>query len=166
MTGPARALRPAEPAARLRCRIAATAEELARHFEIRHRVFVQEQAIFADTDRDGHDDDPETLALIGLVDGAVCGAVRIYPLDGDGLWKGDRLAVVGGRRGVLLGAALVRFAVQTGGELGGTRMEAMVQAPNVQFFEWLGWVAEGPPSDYQGVPHVPVAIGLTPPPGR
>ena len=163
MTGPATALRPAEPAAGRRCRIATTAQDLASHFEIRHRVFVQEQAIFTGTDRDERDDDPATLAVIGLVDGSVCGAVRIYPLDEHGLWKGDRLAVAAGRRAALLGAALVRFAVHTGGELGGTRMVAMVQAPNVHFFEWLGWVAEGPPRDYHGVPHVPVAIGLRPP---
>lgn len=166
MTGPAPALLPAERGLDRHCRIAATAEELAWHFEVRHRVFVQEQAIFAGSDRDEHDDDPATLAVIGLVDGAVCGAVRLYPLDGSGLWKGDRLAVTAGRRAALLGAALVRFAVRTGGELGGTRMVAMVQEQNVHFFEWLGWAADGPVRDYRGVPHVPVTIGLTAPRGR
>jgi putative N-acetyltransferase (TIGR04045 family) len=156
----------AEPATRRRCRVALGATDLERHFEVRRAVFVHEQAIFAGTDRDEHDDDPATIAVIGLVDGRVGGAVRLYPIDGDGLWKGDRLAVMPAHRRGLLGASLVRFAVRTAGELGGTRMVAMVQAPNLHFFEWLGWSADGPARDYRGVPHVPVTIGLTGPRGR
>jgi putative N-acetyltransferase (TIGR04045 family) len=156
----------AERGTRRQCRLAVSADELASHFEVRRSVFVAEQAIFAGSDRDEHDDDPATLAVIGLVDGAVCGAVRLYPLAADGLWKGDRLAVVPAHRRGLLGAGLVRFAVRTAGELGGTRMVAMVQSPNLHFFEWLGWEAAGPARDYRGVPHVPVTIGLTRPRGR
>lgn len=156
----------AEHGSRLECRVAVSADELASHFEVRRSVFCAEQAIFSGSDRDEHDDDPATLAVIGLVEGAVCGAVRLYPLDAGGLWKGDRLAVVPEQRRGLLGAHLVRFAVRTAGELGGTRMVAMVQSPNRHFFERLGWQADGPARDYRGVPHVPVTIGLTRPRGR
>jgi putative N-acetyltransferase (TIGR04045 family) len=158
---PTTALPPAERATRRHCRLAVSADDLAAHFDVRRAVFCTEQALFAGSDRDERDDDPDTLAVIGLVDGAVGGAVRLYPLDADGLWKGDRLAVMPEHRRGLLGAGLVRFAVRTAGELGGARMVAMVQAPNLHFFEWLGWEADGPERAYRGVPHVPVTIGLT-----
>ncbi|MEA2267528.1 MAG: hypothetical protein QOC64_138, partial [Solirubrobacteraceae bacterium] len=61
-----------------------------------------------------------------------------------------------------LGAALVRFAVRTAGELGGERMVAMIQLPNVRFFELLGWSADGAVLAFHGRDHQPMAIGLGP----
>ena len=58
-----------------------------------------------------------------------------------------------------LGATLVRFAVATMGEQGGTRMLAQVQVANVRFFEHLGWVKDGDAALYRGVMHQPMAIG-------
>ncbi|MGZ4178412.1 MAG: MSMEG_0567/Sll0786 family nitrogen starvation N-acetyltransferase [Solirubrobacteraceae bacterium] len=166
MSEPIVAPRPAERATGVECRLVGSADELASHFDVRRRVFVDEQAIFAGDDRDERDEDPATLFVIGLVDGVVCGAVRLYPLDDRGLWKGDRLAVLPDQRSSLLGARLVRFAVRTGGERGGTRMVANIQVPNLRFFEWLGWARDGGEHDFHGVRHVPVTIELTPPRGR
>ena len=99
--------------------------------------------------------------MVAAVDGEVVGAVRLYPL-GDGLWKGDRLAVLPDARVHRLGGALVRFAVRTAGALGGARMVAQVQVPNVRFFERLGWVRDGEAALYDGVMHQPMAIPLGP----
>jgi putative N-acetyltransferase (TIGR04045 family) len=143
------------------CRIARSAAELERHFAVRRAVFVDEQALFADDDRDGRDDDPQTMHAVGAVAGVIGGTVRFYRLDGAGLWKGDRLAVLPGLRHGLLGAALVRFAVLTAGGLGGTRMTAMIQLPNVRFFEGLGWRLQGAVAPYHGVAHQPMDIPLT-----
>ena len=93
------------------------------------------------------------IDAVGFVDGAVVGAVRLYPLDADGLWKGDRLAVVPEARVRHVGALLVLFAVATAGALGGHRMVARVQLPNVRFFERLGWQVDGVPEPYVGVMH-------------
>jgi putative N-acetyltransferase (TIGR04045 family) len=150
-------LRPASPGA-CRCHVARSTAELAVHFAVRRAVFVDEQALFADDDRDEHDDDPLTLHAVGTAGGVTGGAVRLYPLDDDGLWKGDRLAVLPHLRHGLLGAELVRFAVRTAGELGGDRMVAMIQLPNVRFFELLGWRASGAVVDYRGVAHQPMDI--------
>jgi putative N-acetyltransferase (TIGR04045 family) len=163
---PTTAPRPAERTTRRHCRIAVSADDLAAHFAVRRAVFCTEQAIFTTSDRDERDDDPATLAVIGLAGATVGGAVRLYPLDGDGLWKGDRLAVLPAYRRGLLGASLVRFAVRSAGDLGGARMVAMIQAPNLHFFEWLGWEADGREREYRGVPHVPVTIGLSRQRGR
>jgi hypothetical protein len=60
-----------------------------------------------------------------------------------------------------LGALLVRFAVATAGERGGTRMVAQIQLPNVRFFERLGWEHDGAPVTAYGVRHQPMSIALT-----
>jgi putative N-acetyltransferase (TIGR04045 family) len=145
----------------LTCHAAAGADDLTAHFDVRHRVFVAEQRIFAGSDRDGHDDDPRTIHVVGLVDDVVGGAVRLYPLPGAGhRWQGDRLAVLPGHRAHGLGAPLVRYAVRTAGELGGQVMVAHIQLPNVAFFIRLGWRRDGDVETYAGLPHQPMAIDL------
>jgi putative N-acetyltransferase (TIGR04045 family) len=146
------------------CRLADGPEELEGHFAVRRRVFVHDQALFAVTDKDALDWTAGTLHAVGLTDGSVVGAVRLYPLDARGLWKGDRLAVLPEARVRRLGAELVRFAVATAGELGGHTMLAQIQVPNVRFFEHLGWHVDGPPAPYHGVMHQPMAIPLVPAP--
>lgn len=145
----------------IECRLAAGAEDLDAHFELRRAVFVREQRLFSVDDRDERDSRSTTLHAVGLVDGEPCGAVRLYPLDTAGLdWKGDRLAVLPGHRANHLGAALVRFAVATGGRLGGRQMIAHVQLPNVRFFEHLGWRCEGAPAPFHGIDHQLMSIAL------
>jgi putative N-acetyltransferase (TIGR04045 family) len=147
------------------CALARDRGELAAHFAIRRSVFVEAQGLFEDDDRDTRDGDPATLHAVGLACGDVVGAVRLYPLDGDGLWKGDRLAVLPSDRALKLGAMLVRFAVRTAGERGGRLMVAQVQVPNVRFFERLGWRRDGDAAPMLGVEHQPMAIELSRFPG-
>jgi predicted GNAT family N-acyltransferase len=164
---------------RLACRPAASAAELAAHFRIRHQVFVLEQGLFltgtagpgdgltpdggpVGDDRDEHDVDPATVHVIGLADGVIGGTVRLYPLAGtQGVWKGDRLAVLAEHRHHGLGAPLVRFAVAHAGACGGQEMEAFIQPANVSFFEWLGWRRAGGIVTYAGTDHQRMVIGLT-----
>jgi putative N-acetyltransferase (TIGR04045 family) len=146
------------------CRLARDANDLAAHYAVRRRVFVDDQALFEGSDEDARDRRPGTLHAVALYDGEVAGAVRLYPLDDAGLWKGDRLAVLPQARVRHLGALLVRFAVATAGERGGHTMVAQIQVPNVRFFEHLGWTTDGPPADYHGVMHQPMAIPLGPTP--
>ena len=146
------------------CRLAGSEDELAAHYAVRQRVFVDDQALFEGSDEDARDRMPSTLHVVGLSDGEVVGAVRLYPVDDAGLWKGDRLAVLAEARVRRLGALLVQFAVATAGERGGHTMVAQIQLPNVRFFEHLGWSTHGPPAPYHGVMHQPMAIPLGPTP--
>jgi putative N-acetyltransferase (TIGR04045 family) len=148
------------------CALAGDRAQLAGHFAIRRSVFVQAQRLFEHDDRDARDADPATLHAIGLAGDEVVGAVRLYPLDDDGLWRGDRLAVLPTDRALRLGAMLVRFAVRTAGDRGGRLMVAQVQVPNVRFFERLGWHRDGQPALMLGVEHQPMAIELSRGPGR
>lgn len=139
-------------------RVAVTPGDLEAHHRVRRAVFVEEQGIFAVDDRDGWDDD--AVKVVAAIDGEVVGAVRLYPLDEAGLWKGDRLAVLAGARRLRVGAPLVRFAVRTAGERGGTRMIALIQRPNVAFFRHLGWSLLGAESEYRGTTHQEMTIAL------
>jgi putative N-acetyltransferase (TIGR04045 family) len=151
----------ARDATAIECRLASSDDELEAHFELRRSVFVSEQALFAYDDHDARDDRDTTLHALGLIDGEPCGAVRLYPLERSWRqWKGDRLAVLPELRTHHLGAELVRFAVATAGQLGGARMIAHVQLPNVRFFERLGWTAEGSPAPFHGVDHQLMSIPL------
>jgi putative N-acetyltransferase (TIGR04045 family) len=143
------------------CRRACTTHEQADHHAIRHQVFVREQAVFAESDRDVHDDDEATIRLVGYCDGVAAGAVRLFELDNaTGLWQGDRLAVLPRFRTSGLGAPLVRCAVAIAGALGGNRMVAHVQIANVAFFTRLGWTPVGGPETYVGLPHRRMLITL------
>jgi putative N-acetyltransferase (TIGR04045 family) len=154
----------APTASALVCRLVDGADELAAHHAVRHRVFVVDQRLFVGNDRDERDLLPDTVHAVGIDRGVILGAVRLYPLDGRGLWQGDRLAVLPAARVRHLGALLVRFAVAVAGERGGHTMVARIQLPNVRFFEHLGWHAEGPAGPYHGVMHQPMAIPLGPAP--
>jgi putative N-acetyltransferase (TIGR04045 family) len=166
VAGTSRSSAPAEPAdasagtLEVTCRVA-VGDELATHHAIRHRVFVEEQAIFEGSDLDEHDADPRTIHVLALFGSVAGGAVRLYPVADDGTWKGDRLAVLPESRRHGLGAPLVRFAVLTARRRGGRRMIAYVQRSNVRFFERLGWERVGQPVEYVGLPHQRMEIDLT-----
>lgn len=146
---------------RVVCRQVASAAELADHFAIRRRIFVDEQAIFAESDLDLHDRDASAVPLIGYCDGVVAGTVRLFALDpADGIWQGDRLAVLAPYRTRGLGAPLVRCAVATAAVLGGRLMSAHIQLPNVRFFQRLGWEARGDREIYAGLVHQPMSTEL------
>lgn len=133
-----------------RIKRAELAVEILGHHAIRRRAFVEEQAIFADDDRDALDRDAIRLVAIACVHGdcdEVVGAVRLNET-APGLWWGSRLCVARAFRGVVragggatsgLGAELVRFAVATARGEGCERFLAHVQAQNVGMFRHLGW---------------------------
>ena len=162
MTDVLRSRCPSAPdTSRTTCLPVADDDEIAAHHAVRRAVFVVEQALFPASDRDPRDDDRATVHVLGRVDGVVAGTVRIYPLDGAGLWKGDRLAVLPEYRRERVGGPLVRTAVATAGALGGTRMVAQVQAVNTRFFLALGWAPVGAPFDLLGLPHQQMTIDLS-----
>jgi putative N-acetyltransferase (TIGR04045 family) len=148
------------PCARpLVCREARTQVEVSDHHAIRHRVFVEEQAIFDGSDRD--DRDGVAVKLVGYLDGVAAGSVRLFEVnERSGLWQGDRLAVLPAHRRSGLGAPLVWCAVAVAGARGGATMVAHIQLANVPFFVRLGWAVMGEVETYVGLPHQPMAIAL------
>ena len=90
------------------CRPVGNDDELRECFEIRKKIFVEEQALFKDTDRD--EQDAEALHIAAFYKKRIIGTVRIY-VDDDGIWWGGRLAVKKKYRG-RAGRLLVQKAVQ------------------------------------------------------
>ncbi|MDX6366910.1 MAG: hypothetical protein QOK30_1986 [Nocardioidaceae bacterium] len=161
---PPRDDRPHRAPATVVCRPAKSAADRAAHFAIRHRIFVEEQNVFPESDLDGHDRDESVIALLGECDGVPAGTVRLFVLDpAAGLWQGDRLAVLARYRVRGVGAPLVSCAVATAASHGGRRMAAHIQPANVTFFERLGWARSGATEIYAGLAHQPMSIEL---PGR
>jgi putative N-acetyltransferase (TIGR04045 family) len=119
------------------------AADQAAYHQLRTRVFVQQQGLFSESDRDSRDDDPRTLVLIARDHtGRVLGGVRLGPVDDGpdlGWWFGGRLVVDPDCRVRGVGAALVRAACVHAESAGVLRFEATVQVRNEVFFRQLGW---------------------------
>ncbi|TMV80121.1 GNAT family N-acetyltransferase [Thioclava sp. BHET1] len=129
---------------------------------LRHRVFVEEQAIFPAHDRDEID-----LIATHLVALSTCaheadqvvGTVRIHEA-APRLWWGSRLAVDRDFRAVgRLGAELIRLAVSTATARGCDRFLAHVQMQNVPLFRRLHWLPLAEVTIH-GTPHMQMEATL------
>jgi putative N-acetyltransferase (TIGR04045 family) len=135
--------------------------DVAAHFAIRHHVFVIEQGVLVMTDIDRWDDCAEVVHVLAARARTCAGAVRLYPLDDNGRWRGDRLAVLKAHRSTQVGAQLVQYATSTAAARDGRVMEARIQLANVAFFERLGWTKDGDAYPYLGLPHQPMMFDLS-----
>lgn len=112
--------------------------QLDGHFRLRHAIFVREQGLFSESDRDEHDAIATPIVAYSLIAGMpdrVVGVVRIYPAR-DGVWFGGRLGVAREHRRVgTIGTALIVEAVATAHAWGARRFFATVQEQNVRYFE-------------------------------
>ena len=139
---------------RVLCKVVETEAEQRGYFAVRHAVFVEEQHIFADTDRDAYDEDAIHIVSVDQETGAVVGAVRCYEAE-PGIWFGGRLAVLKAYRHHpgLIGARLCRLAEKSVIEHGAHRFLAYIQPQNVRFFERLHWRVVDEPVECFGRPH-------------
>ena len=140
----------------IRCRRAETDDELAKCMEIRHKVFVTEQGLFCDTDRDEYDGG--AIHLAAFSSGRIIGTVSIYH-DDSGTWWGGRLAVLKRYRG-RAGRELVQAAVAQVKALGAADFYAHIQKENLNFFKTIGWRQIGGEFVLHGRPHVLVEADL------
>jgi putative N-acetyltransferase (TIGR04045 family) len=128
-----------------------THREGERAAAIRHQVFVEEQRLFPETDRD--ENDPKSIHLVAENAGEIVGTVRIFPVENNGHWIGGRLAIQKEFRFSGAGERLVREAVAQVKGKGGTLFTAPIQKENVFFFTRLGWKPVGPVFEFRGKPH-------------
>ncbi|MEE2876492.1 MAG: MSMEG_0567/Sll0786 family nitrogen starvation N-acetyltransferase [Candidatus Neomarinimicrobiota bacterium] len=128
------------------CRIAETEAELQGCFAVRHAVFVEEQKIFFETDRDSFDQSGIHIAAIDTGTGKVVSTVRCHEVD-EAIWYGTRLAVAKDYRShpSHIGVSLCKLAEKTVADRGAKRFLAYVQPQNVRFFEGLRWRKVGKP---------------------
>lgn len=123
---------------------------------LRHEVFVREQAVPEELERDEHD--PEALHLLATWDGRPVGTARMLLKEDMG--KIGRVCVLREVRGRGIGAAIMRVAVEELRARGLSRAKLGSQVHAIPFYEALGFVAEGPVFDDAGIPHRDMVLAL------
>ena len=121
-------------------------------FDIRHRVFVEEQKVPVELEVDEHDS-TGAHHFLGRVDGEPVATSRVCVLGNTA--KIQRVAVLKNYRGVGLGRELMQFMmdfIQTRGLASIIALDAQVYA--IDFYKDLGFVVEGDEFDDAGIPHI------------
>ncbi len=117
---------------------------------LRHAVFVKEQNVPEELERD--DLDATAIHLLATVDGKPVGAARIVLMQDTG--KIGRVCVLKDQRGTGLGAALIRQALDLLRETPGiTRAALGAQIDALGFYEKLGFAPYGAVFDDAGIDH-------------
>ena len=146
------------------CHSARNPYERSEAFKIRKQVFVDEQKMFSDSDKD--ENDSEGILLVAKTDHKIIGTVRIFPSKTEnGHWIGGRLAVQKEYRTGRIGSLLVREAMKRVKKKGCTVFTADIQERNVRFFKKLGWQPIGQVIEHFGFAHQPMKADLSLVPG-
>ena len=117
--------------------------------DIRRVVFIEEQSVPEDIERDALD--ATALHLVALADGQPVGTARVLIAGGTG--KIGRVAVLKPHRGTGLGQALIRFAMAEIRQAGGHTAKLGAQTHALGFYEALGFTAQGAEYLDAGIPH-------------
>ncbi len=113
--------------------------EIAAYYDLRRQIFVTEQALFHNDDRDECDALAYPIVAVATATAQVVGVVRIYEAS-PRVWYGGRLGTHPDfRRGWTIGRGLIVKAVTTAHAWGCDRFLATVQIQNVRFFQRLHW---------------------------
>ena len=131
-------------------------EDLDTCLALRRVVFIEEQAVPEDLERDEYD--AAALHLLAKLDGQPVGTARML-LKGD-TGKIGRVCVLRDLRGRGVGAELIRAAVEELRGLGLAHARLGSQVHAIPFYEKLGFVAEGPVYDDAGIPHRDMVMAL------
>jgi predicted GNAT family N-acyltransferase len=125
----------------------AAASELDAVRAIRRTVFVEEQAVPVEIERDGLDEVAEHfLARLGSQPVATARARRTSKG-----WKLERVAVLGAQRRMGIGLALVRHVLALAPP--STLVYVHAQQSALGFWQRAGFVAEGPAFEEGGIVH-------------
>jgi predicted GNAT family N-acyltransferase len=143
-----------------------TPEQFADALAVRFEVFVGEQGVSPEGERDELDSDPRTLHVIAYDDrGAPLGVGRLLAPHTDTVHHTmdpanphiGRLAVRASARGTGTGAALMAHleaaALARHGANGSVRVELSAQDQAMPFYERLGYVAHGEAYLDEGISH-------------
>lgn len=129
---------------------------MAQVYALRHAVFVLEQAVPPDLERD--DADATAVHVVALRGDAVVGTLRIL-LDGSRARIG-RMAVAASDRRTGIGSRLMRSAEAIVCERGVRVLHLHAQLSAVPFYRRLGFVAEGGEFEEAGIRHVAMRKAL------
>lgn len=132
----------------------ATAGDLEAVFALRHEVFVVEQLVPVELERD--ELDAVSDHAVHVVGDRVVGTGRLLP---DGTI--GRMAVDALHRGSGIGASVLARLEQRAAERGLPHVELHAQTHALGFYERAGWTAFGEPYDEAGIAHVSMRKALS-----
>ena len=128
----------------------ARSEDLEACLTVRFEVFVQEQAVPIELERDEYDE--TAIHILAVKGDRPVGTARIV-LKGDA-GKIGRVAVLAEQRGTGLGRRLIEACLVELEALPEITVASLgSQTHALGFYEKLGFVAEGPEFDDAGIPH-------------
>lgn len=116
--------------------------DIRKSLQVREAVFVGEQNVPLELERDEHDADALHLLAIHTDTNEPVGTARIVD-KGNGVAKIGRVAVLPAFRGLGIGDALMNAAIETAHTLKFAAMVLDAQLPVIAFYERFGFVAEG-----------------------
>lgn len=137
---------------------ARTPAQLEQAFAIRLRVFVVEQGVPERLEIDGRDE--TARHLLALQAGCPVGTLRTRLLEGGRIAKIERVAVLPEARGAGAGLALMRAVLALARSAGSEVARLHAQTRAERFYARLGFVAEGPEFEEDGIPHVAMRLSL------
>ena len=131
-------------------RVARSSSEVDEALELRRRVFVGQQGVTLEADRDGLDS--SALHVVAVDDGHVVGTCRV--VFDDGLARLGRMAVEDALRGRGLGAAILAEAETQARAAGATRIRLHAQVAARALYERGGFEVKGEEFLEEGIPHL------------
>lgn len=127
-------------------------------FDIRVRVFVEEQGVPMHLERDDHE--AAAVHLLARLDGEPVGTARLRAFEGTA-GKVERVAVLPAHRGSGIGVRLMAAVEDIAREDGFDRLVLSAQTDAVGFYERLGYaVTDDEPFVDAGIPHRRMAKAL------
>ncbi len=130
--------------------------ELAAVFELRWKVFVVEQKVPPDLERD--EEDAWAVHILAEESGAVIGCARLLLSEGEA--HIGRFAVQKSCRGRGVGAAICRFIIEHCRNTGYPYIWLNAQLHAAGFYERLGFVGEGETFYDAGIEHIRMAMNI------
>jgi predicted GNAT family N-acyltransferase len=140
----------------------ASPEELARAFTLRHEVFVDEQRVPVELERDEHDATAVHAVAVSAA-GEVLATGRLVALDGR-TGKVGRMAVARAHRGAGYGARVLAFLEAAAVAEGLAEILLHAQTSARGFYDRAGYAAHGPLFEEAGIEHVEMRKALRPGP--
>ncbi|HEX9289428.1 MAG TPA: GNAT family N-acetyltransferase [Anaeromyxobacteraceae bacterium] len=147
----------------LEVRRARGAPDRERAYALRREVFVVEQRVPEELERDEHDERDADHVLALDERGRCVAAGRLVPLDAR-TGKVGRMAVAAPLRGKGAGAAILRELERIAAERGLTEIVLHAQLTAKGFYDRAGYAAEGEAFEEAGIAHVAMRKRLGPRP--
>jgi predicted GNAT family N-acyltransferase len=128
----------------------ASSDLMPAAYAVRHQVFVEEQAVPPELERDEFDD--LAIHLVALRGADVIGTLRIVAIGRSA--KIGRMAVLAAARKGGIGSRLMERAVEIVRTMGGKEITLHAQLTAKEFYARLGFCEEGDAFQEAGIAHV------------